>query len=411
MEHFQQQLDKYAALAVEVGVNVQPGQLLVVSAPIDAAELVRKIVKRAYEIGARYVHVDWTDEIVTRIRYEQAPEDSFDEYPIMWRAKGWEEMAKDNAAFLSLIGGNPDLLAGIDPERVQKASRAAGIAMQPFRSYAMSDKVSWSILAVPSPEWADKVYPDLAPEARVQALWEAIFKATRIDRDDPVAAWRAHTEELDRKAAHLNERKFKALRYTAPGTDLVVELPPAHIWVSAGSYNDQGTLFIANMPTEEVFTAPLKNGVNGTVRSTKPLSYAGNLIENISLEFKDGKIVRYDADKGYDTLKGLIETDEGAHYLGEVALVPHRSPISQTDLIFFNTLFDENASHHLAIGKAYAFCLEGGKTMSKEEQEQHGLNDSIVHVDFMIGSEEMDIDGIRADGSTEPIFRKGEWAF
>ena len=191
----------------------------------------------------------------------------------------------------------------------------------------------------------------------------------------------------------------------------MVELPPAHRWVSAGSYNEKGTLFIANMPTEEVFTAPLKNGVNGTVRSTKPLSYGGNLIENIFLEFKEGKIVRFAADKGYDTLKGLIETDEGARYLGEVALVPHRSPISETNLVFFNTLFDENASNHLAIGKAYAFCLEGGKSMSKEEQERHGLNDSLVHVDFMIGSEQMDIDGIRADGSTEPVFRQGNWAF
>ena len=411
MESFEKQLEKYATLAVEVGVNVQPNQLLVVSAPVYAAPFVRKVVKRAYEVGARYVHVDWTDDIVTRTRFECAPDDSFDEYPIMWRARGWEEMAKNNAAFLSITGSDPDLLKGIDPTRIQKANRAAGIAMQPFRQYAMADKVSWSVIAVPSQEWADKVFPDLAPENRVKALWEAIFKATRIDQGDPVAAWRAHTADLDRRAAYLNERKYKALHYKAPGTDLVVELPPAHRWVSAGSYNEKGTLFIANMPTEEVFTAPLKNGVNGTVRSTKPLSYGGNLIENIFLEFKEGKIVRFAADKGYDTLKGFIETDEGARYLGEVALVPHRSPISETNLVFFNTLFDENASNHLAIGKAYAFCLEGGKSMSKEEQERHGLNDSLVHVDFMIGSEQMDIDGIRADGSTEPVFRQGNWAF
>lgn len=411
MKPFQQQLDEYASLAVEVGVNVQPGQMLVVSAPVFAADFVRKVVRRAYEVGARYVHVDWNDDIIVRTRYELAPEDSFDEFPVMWKARAWEEMAKENAAFLSITGSNPDLLAGIDPLRVKKATSARGKAMMPFRKYVMADKISWSIVAVPSPEWADKVFPDLEPESRIDALWNAIFKATRIDSEDPVQAWRDHTAKLDSKADRLNERKYKALHYTAPGTDLTIELPPAHHWVSAGSRNESGTLFIANIPTEEVFTAPLKTGVNGKVRSTKPLSYAGNLIENIQLEFRDGKIVGYHADAGYDTLKNLIETDEGSRYLGEVALVPHRSPISDTNIIFFNTLFDENASNHLAIGKAYAFCLEGGKNMSKEEQDEQGINDSIVHVDFMIGSADMDIDGILADGSREPVFRQGNWAF
>jgi len=246
---------------------------------------------------------------------------------------------------------------------------------------------------------------------RVPALWDAIFKSTHIDQEDPVAVWREHTATLDAKAGRLNSRKYSALHYTAPGTDLTLGLPKGHIWVSAGSHNTHGTLFIANMPTEEVFSAVDRNRVNGTVANSKPLSYAGNLSDNFSLTLQDGRIVDFKAEKGYETLKKLIETDEGSHYLGEVALVPHKSPISDTNIIFFNTLFDENASNHLAIGKAYAFCLDGGKTMSAEELATHGLNDSLTHVDFMIGSAEMDIDGILEDGTREAIFRKGNWAF
>ncbi|GFR38135.1 aminopeptidase [Insulibacter thermoxylanivorax] len=411
MATFQTNLEKYARLAVEVGVNVQPGQTLVVTAPLVAADYVRLVVKRAYEVGAKYVHVDWHDDEVTRLRYELAPEDSFAEYPIMWRAKGWQQMAEENAAFLSIVAANPDLLKGIDPVRIQQANKALGSAMQPFRTYTMADKVSWSIVAVPSQVWADKVFPDLPESKRVDALWDAIFKATRIDQEDPIQAWREHTKVLDSKAERLNERRYRALHFKAPGTDLTIELPEGHIWVSAGSYNEKGTLFIANMPTEEVFTAPKRDGINGTVSSTKPLSYGGNLIEGIKLTFKDGKIVDFSADKGYETLKGLIETDEGSRSLGEVALVPHVSPISQTNLIFYNTLFDENASNHLAIGKGYAFCIEGGKSMSADELKEKGINDSLVHVDFMIGSADMDIDGILPDGSREPVFRGGNWAF
>lgn len=406
-----QQLEKYAALAVEVGVNVRPGQTLVVTAPLFSAELVRKIVKRAYEIGAKYVHVEWNDDAVTRTRFELAPAESFKEYPIPFRARGWEELAEQGAAFLSVIGTDPDLLAGIDPQRIQDNNRATNMALKEFRKYTMSDKVSWSIVAVPSQAWADKVFPGLPAEERIPALWEAIFKATRIDRDDPVQAWREHSDNLNRKADYLNAKKYRALHYKAEGTDLVVELPEKHFWVSAESHNAKGDAFMANMPTEEVFTAPLKTGVNGIVASKKPLSYGGNLIDNFSITFKDGRIVDFKAEKGYDTLKKLIETDEGSHYLGEVALVPHTSPISQSNLIFYNTLFDENASNHLAIGKGYAFCLEGGKDMNEEELAACGLNDSLAHVDFMIGSADMDIDGILPDGTREPVFRQGNWAF
>jgi len=410
-EAHEHRLEKYAALAVEVGVNVQPGQMLVVTAPLFAAELVRKIVKRAYEIGARYVHVDWHDDVVTRTRFELAPADSFREYPIPFRARGLEEMAEQGAAFLSVTGTDPDLLAGIDPQRIQDSNRAANAALKGFRQYTMADKVSWSIVAVPSQAWADKVFPGLPAAERIPALWDAIFRATRIDLPDPVKAWREHADNLNRKAEHLNRRKYKALHYRAPGTDLVVELPEKHLWVSAESHNEKGHVFIANMPTEEVFTAPLKTGVNGTVASTKPLSHGGRLIENFSFTFRDGRIVDFKAEKGYETLKKLIETDEGSRYLGEVALVPHTSPISLSNLIFYNTLFDENASNHLAIGKGYAFCLEGGKNMGEGERAACGLNDSLVHVDFMIGSADMDIDGILPDGTREPVFRNGNWAF
>lgn len=410
MDQFETNLDKYAALAVEVGVNVQPGQTLILLAPLTAAPLVRKVVKRAYEVGAKNVYLEWSDDDVTRLKYELAPSEAFLEFP-MWRAKGFEEMAENNAAYLYIDASNPDLLNGIDPQRIQDARKTSSAAMRRFNQYTMGEKISWSMVAYPSQAWADKVFPSLPAEQRVNALWKAIFEATRIDQDDPVLAWKRHSDTLEAKAKRLNDRKYKALHYRAPGTDLTVELPKKHFWVAAGSLNEKGTPFMANMPTEEVFTAPLKTGINGTLRSTKPLSYAGNLIENFSFTFKDGKIVEFTAENGLETLQGLVDTDEGSHFLGEVALVPHESPISNSNLIFYSTLFDENASNHFAIGRAYPFCLEGGKEMSLEEIQAEGLNDSLTHVDFMVGSSEMDIDGILESGETEPVFRKGNWAF
>jgi aminopeptidase len=410
MEKFQQHLEKYADLAVRVGVNVQKGQTLVINAPLAAAEFVRKAVKKAYEAGAKNVHVEWNDDEITRTKYELAPDEAFNEFPV-WKAKGYEEMAESGAAFLSITASNPDLLKGIDPNRISAANKASGSAMATFRQYIQADKVSWSVIAVPSKEWAKKVFPQAEEEEAVQLLWEAIFQATRINLEDPVQAWKEHDQNLHTKADYLNRKHYKKLHYKAPGTDLTVELPEKHIWIGAGSVSENGQAFMANMPTEEVFTLPLKEGVNGTVTSTKPLSYGGNLIENFTLTFENGRIVDIQAEAGYETLKRLVETDEGSRYLGEIALVPHDSPISQSNTIFYNTLFDENASNHLAIGSAYAFSLEGGKQMSKEELEQHGANTSITHVDFMIGSAQMDIDGELADGTKEPIFRDGHWAF
>ena len=402
-------LHNYVSLGVRVGANLQPGQTLVIQAPTTALELVRMAAKEAYSLGARHVHVEWNDDPLTRIRYELAPEESFGDGPAL-RAHNYDQLIARDAAFLSFVSANPDLLTGIDPDRVAAATKATRSAMTNFYDGVRSDKFSWTILAVATDVWAEKMFPNVPEEKRLETLWDAIFRATRADLDDPVGAWKAHLKQLHAKSEYLNGKRYRALHYTAPGTDLVVELADDHLWVAGDSVNEKGTTFVANMPTEEVFTAPKRDGVNGTVRSTKPLNYAGTLIDDFAFTFKDGKIVDFTAGSGAETLKRLLDTDEGARYIGEAALVPHRSPISDTGLIFYNTLFDENASNHLAIGSAYAFTVEGGKTMTKEQLAAKGLNDSLAHVDFMIGSGEMNIDGVTADGSREPIFRNGNWA-
>lgn len=410
MNDFQRNLEKYAELAVKVGVNIQKGQTLVINTALDSAEFVRLVVKKAYEAGAYNTIVNWSDDIVSRTKYDLAPDEAFQEYP-EFRAKEMIDLAENGAAFMSIVSSSPDLLKGVHPERIANFQKAAGKALSTYRKYIQSDKVSWTVIAAPSQKWAEKVFPNEEPEVSIQKLWNAIFKATRVDLDNPVEAWKKHDQTLHEKVNYLNAKRYKMLHYKAPGTDLTIELPEKHLWVGAGSVNEKGYEFMANMPTEEVFTVPHKTGVNGTVASTKPLSYGGNLIDNFSVTFENGRIVAVKAEEGEEILKRLVDTDEGSHYLGEVALVPHNSPISQSNILFYNTLFDENASNHLAIGSAYAFCIEGGKKMSSEELAENGLNESITHVDFMIGSAEMDIDGINADGSREPVFRKGDWAF
>ncbi|MCM3116956.1 aminopeptidase [Neobacillus sp. MER 74] len=410
MRTFHEKLEKYAALAVEIGANVQKGQILFISASIESYEFVKLITKRAYEIGASEVIYEWNDDTLTRMKYESASDEVFTDFPT-YRVMQREELAAKNAAFIFIDSRNPDLLNGIDPERISNFNKASGTALAKFRTYMLSDKFAWTIVAYPNQDWADKVFPNIDEAERINALWDAIFSATRIDDEDTIGAWKEHIAALDSKANYLNGRKYKSLHYRAPGTDLTIELSEKHKWVSAGNHNEKGTLFIANIPTEEVFTSPNKYGVNGFVASTKPLSYSGNLIENFTLTFKEGKIVDFTCENGYETLKQLIETDDGSRYLGEIALVPHQSPISNSNTIFYNTLFDENASNHLAIGEGFPFCLDEGKTMSKEELATIGLNESMTHVDFMIGSCDMDIDGMLPDGRIEPIFRNGNWAF
>ncbi|MDZ5713402.1 aminopeptidase [Jeotgalibacillus haloalkalitolerans] len=402
--------EKYADLAVKVGVNIQKDQLLYIGASIDNAPFVRLVTKKAYEAGARQVFVDWSDDEVSKMRYEMAPSDSFSEFP-EWKKLEREALADKGAAFMNIVSASPDLMKGVDPQRISDFQRAAGQALEKYRQYIQSDKVSWTVIAAPSAGWAKKVFPDADENEAIEKLWDAIFKAVRVDQADPVDAWKKHDETLHEKADYLNNKKYKKLHYTAPGTDLTIELPEGHIWAGAGSVNEKGHTFMANMPTEEVFTVPHKDGVSGYVSNTKPLSYGGNIIDGFKITFENGRITDVQAEEGEDILKKLIETDEGSHRLGEVALVPHQSPISQSNVLFFNTLFDENASNHLAIGSAYAFCVEGGKTASQEELAEKGLNSSITHVDFMIGSDKMDIDGISEDGTSEPVFRNGDWAF
>jgi aminopeptidase len=409
MNNFELNLEKYAELAVHVGINIQLGQCLVINAPISAVDFVRKVVQKAYKAGALNVHVEWSDEEVTLTRYNLAPDEAFKEFPV-WKAKGFEEMAENGAAYLSIVASNPDLLKDVHPERIAAANKAAGMAMEKFRRYIQSDKISWSVIAVPTKEWADKLFPELDDSEKVRKLWELVFQATRADLPNPVKAWKSHSKLLKSKVDTLNSRKYKALHYTSTGTDLSIELPEKHIWVGASGINQNGIEFTPNIPTEEVFTIPSRNGVNGVVSSTKPLNYGGKIIDKFTLTFKNGRIIDFTAAQGFESLKRLIETDEGSHYLGEVALVPHDSPISNTNVIFYNTLFDENASSHLALGNAYAFNIEGGKNMTKEDLEKHGANTSLTHIDFMIGSAEMNIDGITSDGDREPLFRNGNWA-
>lgn len=408
MERFQEQLEKYAELVVKMGINVQPGQILVVNATLEEASFVRKVVKKAYEVGAKDVYVDWADDEIRRIRLQDAPFESLKEVPT-WKVRGFEQWAEEGAAFLNIYAPNPELLNEVDSERFATASRAGQTAMHKFREYIQNDRVSWSIASVATEPWAQSLFPDLEIEVAMEKLWELIFMATRVAEADPVAAWQAHIQKLQERLAYLNANKFKKLHYKAPGTELTIELPEGHKWLGGGARTAGGTFFLPNLPTEEVFTVPLKTSVNGVVTSTKPLNFGGKLIENFSLTFENGRIVDVQAEQGYESLKSLVETDEGSHYLGEVALVPHDSPISNAGVVFKNTLFDENASNHIAIGSAYPTCLEGGEAMERDELEMLGVNSSVTHEDFMIGSKDMDIDAETSDGQRVPLFRNGNW--
>lgn len=405
----QQTQEKYAELALRTGVNLQKGQALMINAPIEGSDFTKIVVRKAYEMGAKDVHINWVDDELTLLKYENAPEEVIANYP-EWKVKLHDFYAEDGAAVLSIRSTNPDLLQDIDPSLVAKANRAAAKAMVNFRKYTMNDKITWSIISIPTGDWAQKIFPDKSREEAVASLWEEIVKIVRVDKEDPVAAWDEHNKTLETAREILNEKNYKKLIFKGPGTELELELPEGHIWKGGSAVSQKGITFNPNMPTEEVFTLPHKYGVNGTVASTKPLNYGGSLIDDFSLTFKDGKVVDFKAAQGEGALKHLLDTDEGATRLGEVALVPHESPVSQSGLIFYNTLFDENASCHIALGKAYPTNLEGGAEMNNDELDKHGVNDSLTHVDFMIGSDKLDIDGVKADGTTEAVFRNGTWA-
>ncbi|KGR76695.1 aminopeptidase [Ureibacillus sinduriensis] len=407
---FEEKLEQYAELAVKVGVNIQEGQYLLVNTTTDTLDFTRIVVKKAYEAGAGRVQVNLTDPTITRSFYEHGAEEEFSKFP-KWTVAQRHELIERKGALLWIDAEDPDLLAGIPSSRISAQEKASGTALVRYRKAIMKDEIAWSIIAVPSKKWAAKVFPDLPETEQMPALWEAIFKTVRIGEGEAVSNWQQHIETLQDRATQLNKMSLSKLHYKAPGTDLTIELPEKHLWISGSSNTPEGTTFIANMPTEEVFTLPAKYGVNGVVTSTKPLAYQGNIIDQFSLKFEKGKIVEARAEVGNDLLQELITQDEGSSFLGEVALVPHQSPISQSGILYYNTLFDENASNHLAIGEAYPTCFEGGQELEEGQLEALGINVSITHVDFMIGSAEMDIDGILPDGTVQPIFRKGNWAF
>lgn len=401
-------LDRYADLIVRVGVNLQPGQRLVVRTPLAGAQLARRIAAVAYRVGAPYVVVQYLDDELRKIRFLEAPEDSFEELPY-GHADAMEGMAERGDAFVRIDASDPEALAGAEPSRVAVAQAAQQRALKTYARYTMSDRVPWTVVAAPEPGWAAKVFPDEETEIAVDRLWDAIFAATRIDAEDPTEAWRKHVATLEGRAELLTARAFDALHITGSGTDLTVGLPKGHLWKGGGSSTPEGLRFAPNLPTEEVFTAPHAERVEGTVRASLPLAYGGRLIEGFSLDFERGRVVAARAEEGQEVLDRLLATDEGARRLGEVALVPVYSPIYRSGLLYYETLFDENAASHVALGRAYRINVAGGAEMSEEEAQAAGLNDSLVHVDFMIGTPETDVDGIAADGTREAIMRKGRF--
>lgn len=409
-------LRAYAELIVNVALNVRRGQRLLILGPLtyggvslEAAPLVRHVTESAYRAGASYVEAIWGDEALALRRFAAAPRESFDQFS-RWLPAALVQHIENGDATLSIYANDPDLLAGQPIDLVTAMQRTSSRSLQPFRELVSRNETNWAVVAAASAKWAAKVFPDLPPDQQLTRLWETIARLCRLDKPDPVAEWQAHIAALAARADYMNGRQYAALRYRGPGTALTIGLPEGHVWISARSESRNGILFTANIPTEEVFTMPHKDRVDGVVRSTKPLSYGGTLIENFSLEFSQGCVVKVTADRGEAVLRQLIETDPGSARLGEVALVPHGSPVAQSGLLFYNTLFDENAASHVALGSAYKFTMNGGEGMSDEAFEQAGGNRSATHVDFMIGSGELDVDGVSRDGSAEPLMRAGEWA-
>ncbi len=407
---FDQKLQKYAQVICRVGANLQPGQRLAVSADIAHRQLVRHIIRLAYQMGARLVETLYYDDLTNLIRFQEAPRDSFDQLT-SWRVDAMVEFAKGGDCYIDLDGRSPDLLAGQDPELIAVHMKARAAAAQPYYQLMRQGISTWCASTVAGAGWADKALPHLPQEQRLPALWEMLFDITRVNEEDPVAAWHAHIEALGHRRDYLDGKQYHALRLTGPGTDLTVHLAPNHRWQGGQSFTQSGQPFSPNIPTEELFTMPHRSYVEGVVRNSKPLSLSGVIVDRFELHFSQGKVDGFSAETGEDSLRRLLDMDEGARRLGEIALVPHSSPISQSGVTFFNTLIDENASSHIALGQCYNDNLAGGQQMSEEEIAAAGGNRSHVHVDFMIGSAQTDVDGLTADGGVEPVMRAGEWAF
>ncbi|HKJ28327.1 MAG TPA: aminopeptidase [Anaerolineales bacterium] len=409
---FEQNLKDYADVVIKLGANVQPGQRVMIWAWVENADFVRILAESAYQAGASFVEVVWDDEAMRLIRFENAPKDSFDLYSD-WRRQVFEEAGERGDVFIRMETPDPTLLLEQDPSLVQVFQKAEGQMKKPYFKLVRTRGVNWVGIAAPTKRWAAKVLPDMPEEERIRTLWELIFKMSRVTTtDDPIAEWERHIANLKTWSAYFNEKKYTALKLTAPGTELYVGLPEKQKWLSAQMVSKYGVPSVVNIPTEEAFTAPHRAKVNGTVRATKPLNVRGMMfIDKFSLTFKDGEVVDVQAEVGQEHLENLLNTDENARFLGEIALVPHSSPISQSGVLFYNTLYDENASCHLALGSAYRFNFENGEELSEEEFAAAGGNSSQIHVDFMIGSENMDVDGVTKDGKVEPVMRGGEFVF
>jgi len=401
-------IDKLANLAVKRGVGLQKGQNLLITAPIESLPLVRKIAEHAYKEGASIVTPLFTDSEITLSRFKYAPDESFDS-ATDWLFNGMGEAFDNNTARMAIAGDDPMLLSQMDPDKVSRANKAMAKAYKPARERITEFKINWNIVSWPGSAWASRVFPELPLDEAIVKLADAIFDASRASVDDPIQAWDDHNEKLRMKTNWLNEKNFAALQYNGPNTNLRVGLADEHEWMGGASKAQNGIICNPNIPSEEVFTTPHAYKVDGTVTSTKPLSYQGTLIDNIKVTFKDGKIIEANASKGEEVLQKVLKSDEGASRIGEVALVPHSSPISQSGIIFYNTLFDENAASHIALGQCYSKCFKGESDLSKEEISKRGGNSSMIHIDWMIGSNEIDVDGIDQSGNSVPIFRQGEW--
>ena len=406
----EEKLQEYARLLVRVGLNVQRGQTLVISSPVECAYFARLCAAEAYAVGCKEVVMNWHDDALGRMKYLYADDAVFDDVPL-WRRHFFNDYAQEGAAYLAISASDPENLKGVDGSRIIRAQQASGKALKEFDRLQMCSGFPWCIASIPIPSWAKTVFPEDGEERAMERLWDAIFRAVRISGDGKaVEKWQAHLKTLHARMEKLNALKFKSLHYTnALGTDLTVELPEGHIWEAGNDVTLSGQEYIANIPTEELFTSPRKTGVNGVVYASLPLVHDGNIIDGFHFVVKDGKIVEARARQGEETLQAAIAVDEGASYFGEVALVPYDSPISNQKILFYNTLFDENAACHIAFGEAYP-CLEGGQKMTKEELKARGLNDSITHVDFMVGTPDLRIVGTTHDGREIPVFENGNFA-
>lgn len=410
MNNHYKALEKYADLAVNVGINLKPNEGLIIGGNVSGLPLAREIMKKAYAAGAKHVEFMLGDDEMVLARYENAKDYVFENYP-EWKVNMLIAMYEDNYHHLFISAPNPELLKDIPGDTVAKDQKTASMAMAPAMKYRMTGRTKWSIVAVPSPDWALSVFPDLDVEKATDALWKKIFDATRVSENDPVEAWKKHDMNLKKYKNYLNEKQFDKIMLKAPGTDLEIYLADEHYWMGGSKKSLGGDDFVANIPTEEVFTTPHKLKVNGTLKATKPLSLNGKLVDDFGFIFKDGEVVDFYAGKGKDVLERLMANDEGAKYLGEIALVQDDSPISNTGILFNNTLFDENASVHLALGRAYAYAMQNGSDLTQEELEAKGANFSLIHVDFMVGGPEMEISAYEKDGTVVKLFEKGNWVF